>query len=512
MTLPLRFYWMLLLRRMPLMMVLVLLCSGIAVFAAFTLPPVYSSMARLQVEAPKITIELGRNVVETEAAEQLQVIEEQLLTRANLLDIAQKYGVFDDIGDMTPDRIVGAMREATSIRRSSGSNQATLMSISFTASRGQVAAEVVNDYVTLVLEANSSFRRERVENTVSFFAQETDRLADEIDAQSNRIIAFKNANVEALPEDLLYRQDRQSTLQERLSRLEQERASIVSNRSEMIAVFEATGRLGVTARRELSPEERRLQDLELELAEARTIYSDTNPRLIQLVGQIEQLERSIAGAGPRDDEDPENAEPSFLDLQLAEMNQRVQEIDLEIVRINDELEQLARAITATATNSITLERLERDLESIRTRYNTSVNNLNQARMAERVEVNAQGQRISLIEGAVVPQEPSGPPRMKIAVAGVGGGMMLAVGLFVLFELLNQKIRHPNELQSRFNIIPIGVVPYLEARGERIRRRLYKLAAILAAIALVPAGLYYLHTEIMPLEIVANKILGRLGLM
>ncbi|APX14326.1 GumC family protein [Tateyamaria omphalii] len=419
MTLPLRFYWMLLLRRMPLMMLIVLVCSGLAVFAAFKLPPVYSSMARLQVEAPKITIELGRNVVETEAGEQLQVIEEQLLTRANLLDIAQKYEVFEDIDAMTPDRIVEAMRESTSIRRSSGNNQATLMSISFSASRGSVAAEVVNDYVTLVLEANSFFRRERVENTVSFFAQETDRLADEIDAQSNRIIAFKNANVDALPEDLLYRQDRQSTLQERLSRLEQDRASIVSNRSEMIAVFEATGRLGSTVRRELSPEERRLQDLELELAEARTIYSETNPRLVQIVGQIEQLERSIAGAGPRDETDAESSEPSFLDLQLTEMDQRIQEIDLEIVRINAELEKLARALAATATNSITLERLERDLESIRTRYNTSVNNLNQARMAERVEVNAQGQRISLIEGAVVPQVPSGPPRMKIAVAGVG---------------------------------------------------------------------------------------------
>ncbi|APX14325.1 hypothetical protein [Tateyamaria omphalii] len=91
-------------------------------------------------------------------------------------------------------------------------------------------------------------------------------------------------------------------------------------------------------------------------------------------------------------------------------------------------------------------------------------------------------------------------------------MMLAIGLFVLFELLNQKIRHPNELQSRFNIVPIGVVPHLDTRAERIRRRILKVVAMLAVVALVPAGLYYVHTEVMPLEIIANKILARLGLI
>ncbi len=512
MNLPLRFYWALLLRRLPIMMALFLVCSGLAVVAAFQLPPTFDSTARLQVDPPQIPDEMVVSMVQTEAAEQLQLIQEQLMTRANLIDIAQKYQVFEGMATMTPDRIVQAMRDSTSISRSGGRGQATLMSITFEAQNGQIAADVVNDYVTIVLEANSSFRRERAENTLSFFEQEAERLAAEIDTQSNRIIEFKNQNVDALPEDLLYRQDRQSTLQERLGRLEQDRASIVSQRSEMIAVFEATGRLGNDARRELSPEESRLQELELLLAEALSVYSETSPRVTQIRSQITQLERSIAGAGPRDDGGQEESEPSFLDITLAEMDQRIEQIDLEITRVNDELERLSRAIAATATNSITLERLDRNLDSARARYNAVLENLNQARMAERIEINAQGQRVSLIEGASVPQEPSGPPRKKIAALGVAAGIGLALAYFVLLEVLNQRVRHPAELQSRFQIVPLGVIPYLESRGERLRRRGLRLVALTVVIVAVPGVLYYVHTEYMPLEILVNRVMIQLGLV
>ncbi|MCB4379974.1 hypothetical protein FZX02_05790 [Synechococcus sp. MU1644] len=511
MNLPLRFYWSLLMRRMPAMMALFLVCSGLAVVTAFQLPPTFESTARLQVDPPQIPDEMVVSMVQTEAAEQLQLIQEQLMTRANLVEIAQKYQVFDNMSALTPDRVVQGMRDSTRIFRSGGRGQATLMSLTFEASDGQTAANVVNDYVTLVLEANSSFRRERAENTLSFFEQESERLAAEIDTQSNRIIEFKNQNVNALPDDLLYRQDRQSTLQERVGRLEQDRAAIVGQRSEMIAVFEATGRLGNDTRRTLSPEELRVQELDVQLAEALTIYSESNPRVIQLRGQIAQLERSIAGAQPREGEEVEDTELSFLDITLAEMDQRIEQIDLEITRVNDELERLSLAIAATATNSITLERLDRDLQSARARYNTVLENLNQARMAERIEINAQGQRISLIEGASVPQEPSGPPRKRIAAMGAAIGMGLALAYFVLLEILNQKVRHPAELQARFQIMPIGVIPYLDSRAERWRRRSVQLAVLAAVIVGVPAALYYVHTELVPLEIIANRVLAQLGL-
>lgn len=505
--LPLSFYWMLLKRRLPLMAALVIASLAAALYVALTLPPFYTSSARLQVEAQQIPDDMVASLVRTEASEQLQLIQEQLMIRTNLLEIARKYQVFEEIDEMSPDDIVEAMEEDTRIQRSSGRDQATLMSIEFTARNGQIAANVVNDYTTIVLEKNASFRRERAENTLSFFQQETERLADQIDVQSNRIIAFKNANVDALPDDLSYRQDRQSDQQERLARLEEERASIVSQRSEMLSLFEATGRLD-GGDENLTPEQRRLQDLQQQLSEALAVFSESNPKVVLLKSQIEQIQNVTGDVG--DGDAPERA-TSIIDVTLAEKDERLKQIDQEIIRVNEELRQLAASIAATSTNAITLERLERDQESIRERHNVAVNNLNQARMAERVEVNAQGQRITLIEGAVVPTEPSGPSQKKIAVAGIGGGLMLAVGVFMLFEFLNQKLRHPGEIQARFNIVPIGVIPYMETRREKIRRRTLTIAGLVVVALLVSTGLYYVNSEVMPLDMLADRILEELGL-
>jgi uncharacterized protein involved in exopolysaccharide biosynthesis len=509
--LPIRFYWMMLLRRMPLMIAVVTVVTGLAIYFALNMAPVYTSFARLQVEAPQIPDEMVASIVETEANEQLQLIEERLLTRANLLEIARKHQVYEIIDEMSPDEIVNAMLNSTTIERRSGRNEATRMRIAFTARTGEIAADVVNDFTTLVLEDNASSRRERAENTLSFFEQETERLAADIEAQSNRIIEFKRENIDALPEDLNYRQQRQGILQERLSRLEQERVSVANQRNEMVTLFETTGRLDSEVR--LTPEQERLQELQQQLNEARAIYSETNPRVVILRNQVAQLEQAMAGpAGAATEEEAASPRSSMIDITLAEMDHRLDEIDREVVLVNEELEDLAGVISTTTTNAITLERLERDLESIRDRYNDTLDNLNQARMAERVEVNAQGQRILLIEGAVVPEQPSSTSRTKVAVAGMGLGMMLAGGLFVLLEFLNQKLRHPAEIKSRFNIVPIGVIPYMETRMERVRRRWQLLGGAVASAAVLSLALYYMHTQLMPLEILADRILGRLGLV
>ena len=67
-----------------------------------------------------------------------------------------------------------------------------------------------------------------------------------------------------------------------------------------------------------------------------------------------------------------------------------------------ELEALNRSIQATAGNAISLNALERDFQNIQARYNEAVANLNQARVNERIEVSAQGERVIVIENANVP--------------------------------------------------------------------------------------------------------------
>lgn len=509
MNIDFQFYWGLFLKRLPVMMALFLLCSLTALIVALKLPPTFRTSATLLVEEAQIPEAMLRTGMQFDSNQQLQVIQQRILTRANMLDVARKYNVFTDASDMTPDEIVREMRHQTRIQRSGGgrSNLAIIMEVSFEAGSGRVAANVVNEYVTLILQESTELRMNRTEGALDFFRQEVERLGNDLDVQSSQIVAFKNENGEALPNDLTYRQNRQTLLQERQSRLEREIAALENQRRDLIAAGQVT-----TPEARLSPQEAQLRQLRTQLQQSLSIFSETNPRIVLLRNQIGQLESSIAG-GSVDLTEPDRqdtAPTTVLQLTLAEINQSIKRFGEELADVNTELVQLATSIQATAGNAILLEGLERDYQNIQNRYNEAVASLNQAVVSERVEVSAQGERITVLENATVPNSPSGPNRFRLIAIGVVAGGGLAVGFFFLLEVLNRVIRRPFELQSRFEIIPLAVIPYMESPRERLVRRSILVGAFIAVLIGVPAVLWYVDTSYTSLDVLARKIIDRLG--
>ena len=101
-----RFYVSIMLKRLPLILSFAIAGMAIGIWVALSLPPVYTSSSKLLVEQPQIPDDLASSTVQTGLGEQLGVIRQKLLTRANLLNTARRYNVFEDISEMTPDEIV----------------------------------------------------------------------------------------------------------------------------------------------------------------------------------------------------------------------------------------------------------------------------------------------------------------------------------------------------------------------------------------------------------------------
>jgi len=145
---PVRYYSSIFLRRFPYLLIVAAAVSAVAITIAVSLPPTYVAQMRLIVESPQIPANLAASTVTTPAQEQLQIVEQRLLTRPVLLDISRKLEVLPDQSDVNPDKIVNAMRAQTRIQISTGRNSANLMVITFEAHSGQVAAGVLNEYLT----------------------------------------------------------------------------------------------------------------------------------------------------------------------------------------------------------------------------------------------------------------------------------------------------------------------------------------------------------------------------
>jgi uncharacterized protein involved in exopolysaccharide biosynthesis len=296
---------------------------------------------------------------------------------------------------------------------------------------------------------------------------------------------------------------------ERRAQLERDRSAIADTRSRITQIFEATGQVPGAPEASMTPAQRELRSARDDLESARALFSDQNPRVRMLIARVEQLEREVAQtAGVETGLDPMQA---MFNLQMSELDARESFVEEQLRLVTEELEGIEDALARTPSNAITLQALERDYANISARYDAATSRLATAAVGERIELTSKGQRITVLRQAVVPREPASPNRPLIILGGIAAGIGLACGLVVLLELLNRTVRRPADLTRALQITPLGTVPYIATSGETVRRR----GALLAVVALlavgVPAGLYLLHVEYMPLDLLADRAMSRIGL-
>jgi hypothetical protein len=197
--------------------------SALAATIAYILPPVYRSDASILVEPQQIPDELAQTTVPVNPYEQAQIIEQRLMTRANLLELAERVGLYDDQPEMSAGAIVSDMRQRVEFIgfTPDATEQlwipgATIIGIAFEAPTGPLANKGANELMSLVLHENVRLRTGRAGDTLEFFQAEVERLEAALEKQSGRIAAFKTANVEALPDSMATRRAQQQLEQERV--------------------------------------------------------------------------------------------------------------------------------------------------------------------------------------------------------------------------------------------------------------------------------------------------------
>jgi len=517
--LDLKFYWSVFLRRLPYFLVVVALLSAIGLTVAMILPPVYRSSASMLVEPQQIPGDLAQSTVPVNPFEQVQIIEQRLMTRANLVALADRIGLYADQPELSAGARVGDMRERIEflgfepdVTRGPAVPGATIIGVAFNGPTPEYANKGANELVNLVLEENVKLRTSRADDTLQFFVSEVDRLQGELKRKSQEITDFKTGNFEALPDSLVARRNRQILEQERLLALEREESALRNQRATVVWVFERTGRSAAIAA--MSPEEEQLEALKSELLQQSAIYAPGSPRIRMLTNQVAVLEKLVTeqqAARAVPDANGQPAAPaSSLDLELAPIDARLEFIAQDKAAIEKALSDLDLSIQATPKNEMALAGLDRELANLNEQYNTAVASLGQAKVGERIEVLSKGERFSLIEQPTIPGSPVRPKRLLIASAGVVGGLGAGLGFVVLLEMLNRSIRRPLELSERLGIEPFATIPYIRTVGEARRKRsLVVLAIVLVAVA-IPAALFAVHTFYLPLDLVFSELLAKIG--
>lgn len=201
-------------RRMLPMLAVVLAGTLVTLFGVLQTPHVYESAAVLQVELPRVSTDVVSGDAVSRSAQRLQLLEQELTSREAMTALIARHGLFADAPAMTPIERVVALRRSIRIETVragqnpfGGDQPVSAMLIVVQLGRPDQAAAVANDLAQGVLDLTAQKQSERVRETLEFYEAEDARLGMAIAALEAEITAFKNANVDALPEGTQARRD-----------------------------------------------------------------------------------------------------------------------------------------------------------------------------------------------------------------------------------------------------------------------------------------------------------------
>ena len=565
--LSLRDYLAIARRRWPFVLLpfVVVLVGSVGV--ALALPPVYQASGTILVESQQIPDQLVLSTVTGLADERIEIIKQRVMTRDNLLAIAEKFHVFaDDHGKLARSEMVDEMRERITVELIGSDSQRrgkTTISfkLSFEDRRPEVAYQVTNELVTLFLDENVKARTQRASETTDFLAQEADKLKSQLDGLEEQIADYKQEHKDALPEHLQLHtgmleraqlESREISLQ--LKELEQEQRFLDVEMSAARSGIDVGERADAGVRVTPAGE---LMRLKAELAQKSAIYQTSHPDIVTLQRQVAALESVVGTTATTEAEvaaaqgelalaqsryGPGHPDVKKLRARVAELQaqagkgaatQPTDSADVQAARIGakmaavtDKMATLQAQQAAAKAKIAELEdrilqtpqvergllALTRDHENSLSKYEEIKAKQLQAQLAENLEEDKKAERFVLLEPPLKPDKPIKPNRKKALATGFALAAASGGGSLMLVESMNESIRGPASLAKLLRQPPLVVIPYLETASElrRRRRRLVRLAV--AALLLGLLAIAAIHLFYMPLDTLWLKVLDRLNAM
>jgi polysaccharide chain length determinant protein (PEP-CTERM system associated) len=517
-----KFYLSLFWRRLPLFLLVWVTIATIGLAAAYLLPSIYKSEARILVESQQISGDLVDTTVDVATNEAIQSIKQRVLTRSTLLDLDRRFDALGQNSGFSPTERVEIMNNSIEFEvldlggqnTPRGARSATAFTVAFYSESAYVANQVAQELVTMILARNIEDRAGRAGKTKEFFKQELDKYSNLLADVESQIVIFKNNNSDALPDSLEFRREEMSRIQARLRQIDSQELTLLEQRDQLQRTLENPSLLAsIPSNRPATAEERALNEVKREIAQKSTILSESHPQMLALRAEEKALTEIVQGTSDSEDgtlpalgAKTREVEDAFAEVKgtLSFLAQQRQELESQLAR-------LAKSIEQTPTVEMSLNNLYRTQEQYQSQYDLNLERFNTADTGVTIELQQQGERFEVIEQASVPDEPISPNRILLGAGAIFGGIAAGLGLIVLLEMLNTSIRRPVELTNHLGIKPFATVPYIATKGETLRRRLKAATSILAVAICVPTALYLIHYHYMPIDLILSKVVDRFGL-
>ncbi|CAI8955078.1 GumC family protein [Methylocaldum szegediense] len=421
----------------------------------------------------------------------------------------------------------------------------------------ELAQRVANEITSLYLEENLKTRAQRTAETSDFLEEEARRMGEHVSALERKLAEFKEQNLNSLPEQKQINIDLMDRSERELMQIDNEIRSLEDRKfyldGQLAQIKPDVPVISSTGERILSPEER-LKSLKAEYLAMASRYSDKHPDVVktrleinslkldagnpesglELAKRITQLDGQLASLRERYSENhpdiinlrkqisaldaelkkiqttrtiremtsgqPEN--PAYITLQ-AQREGVIQ--DLRTLRkrreeVRAKLREYEKRLLQTPKVERQYLELVRDYENATTRYRELKAKAMEAEVAEQLERKSKGERFSIIEPPLVPEQPLKPNRPAIAFLGMVLAMAGGFGYVLLTENLDQTVRGMKQIAVLAGTAPVAVIPYLQTDEEISQQHKIRTVSVLAGLGLILLVLALVHWFWIPLDV------------
>jgi polysaccharide biosynthesis transport protein len=467
----------------------VVLAASVAV--ALSLPDLFRSSAVVLVER-QLPETVVRAAVSGELESRLHVIRQEILSRARLTELINRYDLYPDLRRADMDSAIDQVRrdieiELTGPEQVSGRTKTVAFNLSFTGTRRETVAEVTNAIAAFYVNQNTQMRSDEAARTTQFLRSQIDAAKAQLDRNEQQAKAYTSRHVGELPQQV----DVNLATLERLNtqlRINSERQLRTLEQRDKL--FEAPPPVAPPQPPPVSPEDARLRALKRDLAQLDG-FPDKHPDVRRLKDAIAALEIEIraSGSGPSGGAEPVAPKPVDAPAgrarTVASLDAEIEALKGEETRLRQNIAAVEQRLEAVPYRQSEFALLSRDHQATREQYESLVKRYEEARLGQNMETENQGERFRVLEAAVPPMGPTAPNRLRLLIMGVFLAGLIAVLAVLGVEQVDTSFHTVDDLRQFTSLPVLAAIPRLQPAGAPHWARIAVItASMVAGVALV----------------------------
>lgn len=473
-------YTAMLRRHKRLILIPVIALPVLAYIVALLWPKEYTSQTVVLIEQPAINESYVASFDTSDLKQRLASIQSQILSRTRLAGVIEKLGLYpeergkvsmDDLADRLSRKIV-----VTPVKPMLQVNNAQLPGFTMQAkARTPVLAQkICNEVTEMFLNSNLHLRQEQAQDTTVFLGKQLEDAKKTLDMQDAKLAAFKTQYMGSLPDNeqanlsILNGLNTQlEAATQALNRAEQDKSFAESMLSQQLAALQSSpsGQDPQSLEKELSAER-------AELAAMQTKYTSDHPDVVRLKASIADLRMKITDNAKETETASNESGPPLVETQgIEQLRAQVHQYDATIRQKTAEQRDLQRQIGVYQSRiqlSPNVEEqykvLTRDYQSAADFYNDLLKKRTESAMLTNLHQEKNTDHFRVLDPPNLPSSPSFPVRSYFALAGLALGVFIGVGLTLLAEARDTKLRTEKDVEMLLRVPTLVLIPSVD--GQR----------------------------------------------